>query len=330
MKAPISVLMPVFNAEKYLNEAIESILTQTFRNFEFIIINDGSSDSSKDIILSYLDSRIRYFENEKNIGLINTLNRGIDIASGKYIARMDADDISLPNRLECQFAFMEVNSEVGICGSWFETFSDKGIIQTVKYLSEGIDIRIKQLYQIHLSHGTSMIRTDVLKKNKLYFNKEFLHAEDYELWTRITLYTNLANIPQVLYKVRINEKSVSYVYKNIQNKNTTKIIINQLKTLKKDFSFDDYNLYIKFAYSEFAWFDKQKVIKLDELLTELQSGNEKTSLFPALKLKEYWSNKLFHLCYNVRGCMYIWKRSVFYDKNKMPLSKRVKKFIKDL
>ena len=116
MNPKVTVLMPVYNCEKYLRESIESILNQTFKDFEFLIINDGSSDKSAEIVESYNDNRINFVQNEKNIGLAASLNRGLDIAKGEYIARMDADDISLPERLEKQVRFMETNPQIGICG----------------------------------------------------------------------------------------------------------------------------------------------------------------------------------------------------------------------
>jgi len=111
----VTVLMPVYNGEKYLNEAIDSILNQTYTNFEFLIINDGSTDRSVEIIKGYNDSRIKLIHNKKNMGLVYTLNRGLALALGKYIVRMDADDISLPNRFKLQLDFMEINTEVALC-----------------------------------------------------------------------------------------------------------------------------------------------------------------------------------------------------------------------
>ena len=114
MKNPlVSILMPVYNSEKYLREAIKSILNQTFTNFELIIINDGSTDNSLKIIKSFKDNRIKIIKNKGNLGLIKTLNKGIDLAQGKYIARMDADDIAMPKRLEKQIAFFNENPDYG-------------------------------------------------------------------------------------------------------------------------------------------------------------------------------------------------------------------------
>jgi glycosyltransferase involved in cell wall biosynthesis len=325
---PITVLMPVYNAEPFLKEAIESILSQTFKDFEFLIINDGSTDGSKAIIQSYQDSRIRFVENETNSKLIVTLNRGIKLAKGKYIVRMDADDISLPERLQLLYDFMESHPEVGLCGSWFENFFKKGTGPIVKYATDDQTIRFKQLHQIHLSHGTCIFRTEVLKSNKLLFNPDFIHAEDYELWTRIARFTKFANIAYILYRVRNNEESVSNKYSSIQKENTKRIIINQFRQLKIDFNEEDFELYCKFGNAEFPWFDISKVQKLESLLTEMISRQNSNSYLSTIELQHYWSEKLFHLCYNVTGSMNIWKSSVFYDKKKLTVDKKIKMLLR--
>src|ERR1017187_7276972 len=121
----ITVLMPVYNAAPFLREAIDSILNQTFKNFELLIINDGSTDNCEEIILTYKDPRIRYIKNETNIKLISTLNKGIKLSKGKYIVRMDADDISFPDRIEKQVNYMETNPAIALCGTWFSSFGDR-------------------------------------------------------------------------------------------------------------------------------------------------------------------------------------------------------------
>ncbi|NTW33495.1 MAG: glycosyltransferase [Bacteroidetes bacterium] len=322
----ITVLMPVYNAELYLKEAIDSILSQTFTDFEFLIINDGSSDSSKEIILSYNDSRIRYVENESNLQLIATLNKGFDMSQGKYIARMDNDDISFPNRLKQQYEFMESNPEVAVCGSWFELFGETSKI--VKYSISNDDIRVRMLYQTQFCHPSVFFRRDILIKNNYKFNPNFIHADDYEFFVRIAEKHKVANLPYVLLKYRTHKEKISIIYKNIQNENTKKIIVNQFRKLKNDFNDDDYFLYFNFAYTIFSWFNKHKVKKLDELLSLLIKENNKILFLPTLKLKEYWADMFFHLCYNVDGCMDIWRNSIFYDKKKMTFFKTIKKYLK--
>ena len=120
----ISVIMPAYNAEKYIREAIDSILAQTYTDFEFIIIDDASTDATASIVESYSDERIRFFRNEHNMGVANTLNRGLDLAVGEYIARMDSDDISLPERFAKQVEFMDTHTDVIVCGSNAIVFGD--------------------------------------------------------------------------------------------------------------------------------------------------------------------------------------------------------------
>ncbi len=125
INSKVTILMPVYNGEKYLKEALESILNQTFTNFEFLIINDASTDNSKNIINSFNDHRIKLIENKENLGLTKSLNKGISISQSEYIARMDADDISLPKRLGIQVKFMDKHPEIGAVGTWAKIIGDK-------------------------------------------------------------------------------------------------------------------------------------------------------------------------------------------------------------
>ena len=125
MKNPkVAVLMSVYNGEKYLREAINSILSQTFNDFEFLIINDGSTDGTADILKSYTDSRIKIINNEKNIGLTKSLNKGLKIAKGEYIARQDADDISMPERLKEEVAFLEIHKDYAVVGTFVKILNE--------------------------------------------------------------------------------------------------------------------------------------------------------------------------------------------------------------
>lgn len=230
-KPLVTVLMPVYNAEKYLKEAIDSILLQSFTDFEFIIINDGSTDNSKNIILSYNDKRIKYFENENNIKLIATLNRGLELANGKYIARMDADDISLPERLEKQVVFMDKNQDIGLCGTWIQMM---GTNELVDYPEDNEMIKIHLMRYSSIGHATVMMRKDYFIKNSLYYDGNYIHAEDYELWSRCIQYFPMANIPEILYYVRIHMGRITVVYRDIQVKNGNVVRLNQLNNLGID------------------------------------------------------------------------------------------------
>jgi len=229
----ITVLMPVYNGEAYIREAIESILNQTFKDFEFLVIDDGSTDKSADIIKSYKDNRIRFVRNETNLGLIKTLNKGIDMANGEYIARMDDDDISLPKRLGKQRDFMQKNPEIGIVGSWIKLIGEQGRQggRVIKYLSNPEEIKANLLFLTSLIHPSIMMRKNLIKENNLYYNSGYKHAEDYELWVRASKYFPISNIKEVLLLHRKYRKSVSETNSTAQKEKAEIIRIQQIKSL---------------------------------------------------------------------------------------------------
>jgi len=209
MSPKVTVLMPVYNGDQYLKEAIDSILGQTFKDFEFLIINDGSTDKSIEIIESYNDKRIKLIHNEKNMGLIYTLNKGLELAKGKYIARMDADDISLPPRLQKQVDFMDKNKDVGVCGTWIKTFGDNIISRKNKVPSDNEEIGIALLFNCVIMHPTVIMRKSLLDKYNLRYDEKHKDAEDYGLWVRCIHNFKLANIPEVLLNYRVLNTSIT-------------------------------------------------------------------------------------------------------------------------
>jgi glycosyltransferase involved in cell wall biosynthesis len=209
MRAPcVSVLMPVYEGERYLDEAIQSILSQTFRDFELIVIDDGSTDGTPEIIERYrrADGRIRAFE-QANHGLAATLNRGLELAQGDYVARMDQDDISFPERLAIQVAFMNAHQQVGICGTWIETF-DPFSHKVLRLPTDDATIRSCLLFESVLPHPSVIMRREVLSKAGLFYDEDCMHAEDYDLWVRASRRTVLANVPEVMLKYRLHSQQV--------------------------------------------------------------------------------------------------------------------------
>jgi glycosyltransferase involved in cell wall biosynthesis len=200
--------MSVYNGEKYLAEAIESILNQTYKNFEFIIVNDGSSDKSIDIIKEYIskDNRIVLIDRE-NEGLPYSLNEGISIAKGDYIARMDADDISLPTRFEKQIDFMQ-KSELDVCGSYIKLFGKNKKEYIIKYPLNDEDIRFSLLFFSCLAHPTIVFKNKVFDKVK--YNVDYKVTQDYQLWCDIVNADfKIGNIPEVLLNYREHEAQAS-------------------------------------------------------------------------------------------------------------------------
>lgn len=213
----VSVVMPVYNAEKYVTEAIESILNQTFNDFEFIIIDDGSSDRSVEIIKGYEDPRIRFIRHEENVNLVGTLNEGIGLSNGKYIARMDADDISDPQRLRKQVDFLENHPEVGATGTWANAINHPEWSHLHYFITDE-EIRIRMVEQIPFAHPTVMMRKDVLEAHNLKYDQEFL--EDYRLWFELSKVTLLANVPEYLLNYRFHEKQFSKRFQKFHRENS--------------------------------------------------------------------------------------------------------------
>lgn len=206
----ISVVMPAYNAEKYLREAIDSILAQTFTDFEFIIINDGSTDSTKKIIQSYDDPRIVYLENEVNSGICVTLNKGLDAARGRYIARMDSDDISLPQRFEKQIAFMDSNPEIGVVGTHLQLMDENGNFTYVfKNASNPKECYVNMIFASCVGHPSVMIRTSCLRDNDLNYEEYFKGMEDYYLWWQLNKHTQISNIPEPLLNYRCHSRQIT-------------------------------------------------------------------------------------------------------------------------
>jgi len=199
----ISVILPVFNAAPYVAEAIQSILAQTCENFELLIVDDASDDESGSIIRLFSDSRIVRLDNEVNRGLSFSLNRGMRHARGVFLARMDADDISLPDRFARQVDYLQKHPDVAVCGSWMETFGDGG--ETVWKVPEHHDAIVSRLvFESALCHPTVMVRRSLLVDAGLEYSEEYRLAQDFELWSRCFRSLRFANIQEVLLRYRLH------------------------------------------------------------------------------------------------------------------------------
>jgi len=207
----ISVIMSVYNGEKYLSEAISSVLSQDFSDFEFIIIDDGSTDKSLEIIKSFNDNRVKVISRE-NRGLIESLNEAIFLSAGKYIARMDADDICLSNRFSAQLKAFD-DSEIAFVGSWATKINESGEELGLMSYPPLEYKKIKSFFIKHnpFIHSSVMIRKAVFDTVGIYDSK-YKHAEDYELWSRVLRRFKAINISEPLIKYRINNSGVTKKY----------------------------------------------------------------------------------------------------------------------
>lgn len=213
----VSVVMSVYNGERYLREAVDSILSQTFSDYEFIIIDDASTDGTPTILSSYDDPRIRLFRNHNNLGLARSLNRGLRAAQGEYVARMDADDISLPERLEQQVDFLDSHPLVGLISSWFEVINEASNPLNIAKLPTTNEVLQHRLLKGNVfCHGAAMFRMDCLRKVGPY-RPEFIATQDFDLWLRIAEHYEVANLSESLYLWRENPTSVTNTNSEIQD-----------------------------------------------------------------------------------------------------------------
>lgn len=286
----VTVLMPVYNGEKYVSQAIESVLTQTFTDFEFLIINDGSNDKSEEIITSYQDARIRLVTNETNLKLIATLNKGLNLAKGEYIARMDCDDICYPERLAMQVEFMDKHREVGVCGTWVETMGLKSG-EVWRYPSEPEDIAARLFFLNAMAHPTVMIRRSFFQQHHLYYRSEYIHVEDFALWQQCRLLFSLANIPQPLLKYRIVQTSVTRTHWEDMEKSRRGILAENLETLKIENIDQKLNLFQEIC-SLRVDFKQNSLAEVEDFLTLILKQNAVLKLYPepafAQTVAEFW------------------------------------------
>jgi glycosyltransferase involved in cell wall biosynthesis len=240
--------MPVFNGAKHLAEAIDSVLDQTFTRFEFIIINDGSTDATEHILSTYNDVRIRVIHCSKNLGLVNALNLGVKSASSDLIVRMDADDVSMPERFELQYNFMEQNPEVLACGTSAtaknSSFFALPLFDSYDMPTGSIDLEFRMIFECPLIHPSAIIRKNVFDMVGLY-RSEWLHAEDFDLWIRVAKLGKIQNLPERLLVYRVHNSGISIKYKRKQ--------LQQASILRKRaFKYFELKLRRKTGFSSFG------------------------------------------------------------------------------
>ena len=251
----ISVIMPVYNAENYVGSAIDSILKQTITDFEFLIFNDGSSDNSRQVIESFKDPRIKLYDYTVNSGYVAHLNRGIELAAGKYIARMDADDISVPNRFETQVNFLEHHPEVGLCGAWilqFEGADEPGTQVLYKYPFDHDEICVKLLRHNSFAHPVVMMRRSVLMEHGLRYEPDFMPSEDARLWSIMRRYTRLHNIQKILLHYRKHNNQISTEKRDLRRRNTSRIKVEMIEEVTGPLSEKEKSIYSDVVHQTYS------------------------------------------------------------------------------
>lgn len=235
MAPEVTVLLPVYNGERYLRDTMDSILGQIYTDFELLIVDDGSTDGSADIIRSYGDPRIRVLINPARLKLSGALNRGIDEAQGTYIARMDADDIALPERLGRQLEYLRVHRDVGICGTAIEVFGQVKRRNDI-FPPATEEIRSYALFDCPFSHPTVMFRKDIFDHHLLRYDGSYYPTEDYELWSRAAELFPSVNLGEVLLRYRIHDQSMTGADWDEMDRQAARVIEPLLKNMGIQFT----------------------------------------------------------------------------------------------
>lgn len=305
----VTVLMAVYNGQKYLKQAVDSVLGQTFEDFEFIIINDGSTDDTQAVIESYTDSRLVVVQNETNLGLARSLNNGLRLARGKYIARMDCDDISRPERLDKQVSFLEKKPDVAVCGSHVHAFNSKSS-DVWKYPILPEMVKSCLIFNSSLAHPAVVIRKSAFYDSNLQYDVNFKQAQDYELWARASKFLKLANIDEVLLEYRLHEGQVGQKYKKNQHETANSVRRILLSELGVSPTPVEMEVHLALATSRIPH-SRRFVLEADRWLRKLRHANSCVSLYsePAFSqcLSQYW----FDACNS--GMRYgVWSLGVFW------------------
>jgi glycosyltransferase involved in cell wall biosynthesis len=264
-RTPVSVLMPVFNGEQHIREAVRSILSQSFTDFELLIVNDHSTDSTESIVREYCeqDARVTALRNEEAKGIVGALNTGLARARGDYIARMDADDVSLPTRLEQQHAFLDAQRDVSVCGTNIEVF---GFRHSVWHLPQDHEaIRCALLFTVFIAHPTIMMRRSAVDHER--YDPDYNYAEDYELWSRLAEHHRFANLSDVLLRYRTHDPIGNPDRETVRAHNAQRIRLRLLNRLGISPANDESRLHQQisdyryapsqaFARAANQWFDK--------------------------------------------------------------------------
>lgn len=330
----ISVVMSVYNGQAYLREAIESILTQTFNDFEFIIINDGSIDNSLSIIKSYNDNRIVLVNNDGNKGLIYSLNKGLEISKGDYIARMDADDVSLPNRFQEQINVFNAHKDAVVVSSdFYSLYNNKQFLMEHSLKSDSLKTTL--LFTPCFCHPTVMMK-NIFKTENIAYQQNYIHAEDYKLWTDLAFCGNFYFVRKALFKYRSHDKQISVLHHEKQMEISKQIRSEYLQRLNFELSSKQIATLNIIGNNEFitsinTLFDVENCLK--ELIIQNRTNNAFNSLDFNTVIHKFWRDSCGYTNLGIKAYTLFFKsdlyrshNSTFHDKAKLLIKCIIRKF----
>ena len=312
----VTVLIPVYNREKYVAVAIESILAQSFIDFELLLIDDGSTDGSVEIMRSYTtDPRVRLVRNEHNLGIPKTRNKGIDLARGEYIAMLDSDNYAYPDRLKKQVAFLNQHSDVAMVGAWVTWTDEMGrLVQKGKrrFVSPG-ELQSRLLFRTCFTHDSNMARTVVLQEYR--YREQYVVLEDFDLFVRLAKKHKLVQLPETLVRCRAHADSITREKAQLVKDKSLEIASVQLADLGVTFTATDLERH--FVLSRMSRFqftpDREYLEWADAWLLKLQEVNHCVPRYPVQPFARLVGELWFTACQRASGGMgwaawkYFWR-----------------------
>jgi len=262
-----------------VKESIESILNQTFSDFELLIFNDGSTDESRQVITAIDDARIVFIDSDQNQGYVAHLNAGLRLAKGKYIARMDADDIALPERFARQVALLEADDSIGLCGTAFEAFGLASGVAHVPLSNQ--EIYETMLTHCPIGHPTVMFRKAIVDQYQLAYSKDFMPAEDYNLWYDFGKVAKLQNLPDVLLRYRVHATQISAAQNECQRANADRVRVLQLTEKGFRLSEADQALYCRLLNPYTQLHRPAEFKEVLQLIKRIIQDNERLQAYPS-------------------------------------------------
>jgi glycosyltransferase involved in cell wall biosynthesis len=294
VKPTVTVLLPAYNAAPTLLGAVDSVFGQSYTDFELLVMDDGSTDATAEVLKSCRDSRVRVVRSERNQGLIAVLNQGLELARGKYIARMDADDTAHPRRLELQLGFLEAHPDVGICGTWFRVRGGwrRTVVRTPTS-HQAISARL--FFRSPFAHPTVAFRRAFLEESGLRYDPQAVDAEDFDLWVRARERTRFANIPRVLLDYQVHSDQTSSRRMRSQLESAGRARLRQLSQLLPGATTEEKELHLR-ACDGYRFASAGELLEARAWLDRLALANRQARLFTEEAFGDALADAWSHCC----------------------------------
>jgi glycosyltransferase involved in cell wall biosynthesis len=309
--------MPVYNGAQFLNEALQSLFSQTFQEFEILVIDDASTDGTASILSSYSDPRLKVYRNNGNSGVARSLNRGLKLISCEYIVRMDADDIAMPNRLAKQVLYMDANKNIGISGTWVKHIGRYNGVLERQPCGEGV-VKAFMVLDNPLMHPTVIMRRDMIISHKLLYNQNFERCEDFDLWERSSQLFAVDNMNSALLHFRVHGGSVTQQYTMEMLDKTHEVLRRGLKRISVFPDDDQLRFHQHIAHGRTP-VQLPEIVAAENWFNYLKIENKKYCVHSERAMHDALSFAWYRLCFN-SSCLGIslWRvfnKSIFTDRS---------------